>query len=313
MTGRILNGVIIGFIGSCFIVIREIWYSRPIIRQMRFSSLVIYKSVIYSTFFILLIIVVLSVERAHEDGVNVFNFIGTDAFYEFIFDDDLDIIIIYALVATISFIFVYQISRKMGQGVLWNFIMGKYHRAREEERIFMFMDINDSTKLAESLGDIEFNKFLNDFFFDVTDSILSNYGTIYRYVGDEIVVSWKLNRGLPHAYFLRAFFQAKRAIHAKREKYLDSYGVIPEFSTGFNYGKVIVGEIGEVKSQICFLGNVMYETTEIEKSCKGYDTDVLVAENLLKLVDLPQIYHAKEVGAVDIPELSAIKVFSIAE
>jgi adenylate cyclase len=311
--GRMLNGVIIGFLGASFIVMSEIWYSRPIIRQLRFSSLVIYKSIVYSIFFISLIIIVLTIERAHEGKVNVFSFIGSNTFNESVFGDDLHIIILYALVSTTSFIFVYQISRKMGQGVLWNFIIGKYHRAREEERIFMFMDINDSTKLAENLGDIEYNKLLNDFFFDITDSILTNYGEIYRYVGDEIVVSWKLRRGLAQASFLRAFFQAKKAIHAKREKYLNSYGVVPKFTGGFNYGKVIIGEIGEVKSQISFFGDVMYETTEIEKACKTYGADVLVAEGLLNMVELPQIYRIREAGVVDIPELSAIKVFSVTE
>jgi len=59
----------------------------------------------------------------------------------------------------------------------------------------MFIDLNDSTTIAEKIGDIEYNKFLNNFFYDITDSIIENYGRIYRYVGDEVVVSWKLKKG----------------------------------------------------------------------------------------------------------------------
>jgi adenylate cyclase len=201
----------------------------------------------------------------------------------------------------------------MGQGVLWNFIIGKYHRAREEERIFMFMDINNSTELAENLGDIEYNKLLNDFFFDITNSILINYGEIYRYVGDQVVVSWKLSRGLPQAKFLRAFFHAKRAIHLKREKYLQQYNLIPSFKAGFNYGKIIVGEIGEVKSQICFFGDVMYETTVLEKSCKKFNTDNLISDTLLNMVELPQIFSTKQEGEIKIPGFAAINAYSITE
>ena len=175
------------------------------------------------------------------------------------------------------------------------------------------MDINNSTELAEKLGDIEYNNLLNDFFFDITDSILTNYGEIYRYVGDEIVVSWKLKKGLPHAHFIRTFFQAKRAIYLKREKYLQLYGLVPSFTAGFNYGKVIIGEIGEIKSQICFFGDVMYETAALEKSCKKYNSDNLVSEALLNMVDLPLIFSANEEGEVKIPGLTSMNTFSIIE
>jgi len=311
--GRMINGLIIGIVGGGFIALNEIWYNRVVVRQMKFRTLLIYKSLVYSIFFVLFIILEISIQRAITNGMNIFEYFRSAKFYDFICNEDFYIMIIYALAGTTTFIFVYQISRKMGQGVLWNFISGKYHQAREEDRIFMFMDINESTALAENLGDIEYNNLLNDFFFDITDSILANYGKIYRYVGDEVVVSWKLKKGLPEAYFIRSFFDAKRAIHANRERYLQQYGVVPGFTAGFNYGKVIIGEIGEVKSQICFFGDVMYETTEIEKNCKTFKTDVLVSESLLNLVDLPLIFDSSKEGVVKVTGLAAITVFSISE
>lgn len=314
--GHVINALIIGLIAGGFIALNEIWYNRIVVRQMKFRTLVIYKSLLYSIFFILLLIIVISIQRAlFEYDMNIFDYFSSSIFQEFLWRGDLHIMVIFALAITTTVIFVYQISRKMGQGVLWNFILGKYHRAREEERIFMFMDINNSTELAEKLGDVEFNNLLNDFFFDITDSIITNYGLIYRYVGDEVVVSWKLKKGLPQAHFLRTFFDAKRTIHLKREKYLESYGLVPNFTAGFSYGKIIVGEIGEVKSQICFFGDVMYETTALEKNCKKYKTDNLLSEALLNLVELPVIFTAKKEGEIEFPGLESAPVtaFSIKE
>jgi adenylate cyclase len=256
---------------------------------------------------------VISIERALENDMNILDYLSSSIFQKFMWEEDLHIMVILALITTTSFIFVYQISRKMGQGVLWNFITGKYHQSRDEERIFMFMDINESTSLAENLGDIDYNNLLNDFFFDITDSILEHYGEIYRYVGDEVVVSWKLKKGLEEANFLRTFFEAKRAIYMNREKYLKQYGVIPGFTAGFNSGQVVIGEIGDVKSEISFFGNVMYETTEIEKSCKKYNAEVLLSESLLNSVDMPQIFISKKEGVVEVPSLEVITVFSIIE
>jgi adenylate cyclase len=310
--GPMLNGFFIGLISSGFIVLNEIIYNRAYVKQMKFRALVFSKTLIYSAFFTLVIVLEVSLERAIAAKQNLFEYLNSST-SEFIWNEDLHLIVLYMLAATTVIIFFYQMSRKMGQGVLWNFISGKYHKAREEERIFMFMDLNNSTELAEKLGDIEYNNLLNDFFFDITESILTNYGKIYRYVGDEIVVTWKLNKGLPQAHFIRTFFDSKRAIHLKREKYLKLYGLAPSFTAGFNYGKVIIGEIGEVKSQICFFGDVMYETTALEKNCKKYKIDNLVSETLFNLLDLPLIFSAKKEGEVEVPGFTSISAYSITE
>lgn len=310
--GRMMGAAIMGILGSGFIVLNEIWFPRPIFRELKFSGLVIYKSIIYSIFFVIIIVLVVSIERSIEEGMTVFGYWVSDAFHDTM-EAELLIMFAYSLAATILFILVYQISRKMGQGVLWNFISGRYHHAREEERIFMFMDITESTALAENIGDIEYNKLLNDFFFDITDSIMDHYGVIYRYVGDEVVVSWKLKKGLVEANFIRTFFAAKRAIYINREKYLQRYGVVPGFTAGFSCGKVMVGEIGEVKSEISFFGNVMYETTAIEKSCKKYNAEILLSDSLLNLVDMPLVFNAKKEGIVEVPGLESFTVFSITD
>src|SRR3954451_9033112 len=41
--------------------------------------------------------------------------------------------------------FVFQMNAKFGQGTLWKIITGKYRRPKEENRIFMFVDLNSST------------------------------------------------------------------------------------------------------------------------------------------------------------------------
>jgi hypothetical protein len=46
------------------------------------------------------------------------------------------------------------VSRKLGPGVFLNWLFGYYQRPRTETRVFMFLDMRDSTKLAESLGDL---------------------------------------------------------------------------------------------------------------------------------------------------------------
>jgi len=46
-----------------------------------------------------------------------------------------------------------QVNSKFGQADFWNIMRGKCNRLKGAQRIFMFLDINSSTTIAEQLGD----------------------------------------------------------------------------------------------------------------------------------------------------------------
>lgn len=111
-----------------------------------------------------------------------------------------------------------QVNSKFGQADFWNIIRGKYNRPKEEKRIFMFLDLNSSTAIAEQLGDETYHAFLKDFFADITNPILNNKGSIYQYVGDEVVVAWNYEDGKENIHCIRCFFDMKLHIHKKERK-----------------------------------------------------------------------------------------------
>jgi hypothetical protein len=43
----------------------------------------------------------------------------------------------------------------LGPGTLVNLLLSRYHRPVAEDRIFMFLDLNDSTAIAELRGKVE--------------------------------------------------------------------------------------------------------------------------------------------------------------
>ena len=312
---RLMSGILIGLIGGSFIAFFELYFFNRRNRNIAFIQKLIKKVSVYMLFFPLLIIVTVSLSRSIEYKQSFLSYISEGQLMSFIFNEDFLIILLYTLILTSAIAFVQQISQKMGQNVLWNFIIGRYRVPREEERIFMFLDINHSTTIAEKLGDIKFSNLINDIIFDLSQSILSTYGEIYRYVGDEMVVTWKIKKGLKNANCLRCFFQAKFSIRSNREKYIKTYGFLPSFSAGFHCGKVIVGEIGDVKSQISFFGDILYQTATIEKMCKQVDKDNLVSEALVKRISLPEIYNMKLVSSlkhsqksIDLYTISEIKI-----
>jgi len=82
-----------------------------------------------------------------------------------------------------------QINRLIGGRIFLSFFTGRYHKPIEEDRIFMFLDLKSSTAIAEKIGHINFHKFINDFLFTISEAIISNRGEIYKYVGDEIIIT----------------------------------------------------------------------------------------------------------------------------
>jgi adenylate cyclase len=101
-----------------------------------------------------------------------------------------------AFLSYVVIIFLRQLDRLLGPGVLLRYVMGRYHRPRREHRVFMFVDITSSTELSERLSLEAYYGLVNDFFHDVSGPVLDTRGEIYQYVGDEVVITWKLDLGV---------------------------------------------------------------------------------------------------------------------
>jgi adenylate cyclase len=71
-------------------------------------------------------------------------------------------------------ILMLEITDKYGPGGIRDLLMGRYNNPRNENRIFLFLDINESTTIAERIGHEKYFNMLKDFFADITAPILSN-------------------------------------------------------------------------------------------------------------------------------------------
>jgi adenylate cyclase len=107
---------------------------------------------------------VILISRSLASRTNPLEIISSDTFRHFLWKEDFHIMILYAFGMSCIIMFTKQMNRKLGQGILFNFISGKYARPFHEDRIFMFIDLDSSTTLAERLGDLQYHRFLNEFF-----------------------------------------------------------------------------------------------------------------------------------------------------
>ncbi len=206
--------------------------------------------------------------------------------------------ILFSLIMCTIINFLIIINRMMGRKLLLNFVMGKYHKPMEEERIFMFLDINDSTTIAEKIGHVKFHALLSDFFFTLSSPITESKAEIYQYVGDEVVIVWNMKEGISNANCIKVFFESEKAINNERKHFEEKYGFVPAFKAGLHCGKVVIGEIGDVKRDISYIGDVVNTTARIRTECGHKNEKFLVSGTLLKQIRLPENLESKSLGEI---------------
>jgi len=189
-------------------------------------------------------------------------------------------------VVSIFTLFMIQVNDKFGPGILWKFIRGQYHKPREEERIFMFADMRSSTTIAEKIGHKQYFNLLSDLFADITNTILNFEGVIYQYVGDEIIISWPLKNGIKQANCLRCFLKIEQKLLELDSKYEDKYGVRAELKAGIHHGMVTAGEIGVIKRDIIYSGDVLNTAERIQEQCNAYKVNLLISGDTLNLLEV---------------------------
>jgi class 3 adenylate cyclase len=183
---------------------------------------------------------------------------------------------------------IFEFRRMIGGRVLGSFLLGTYHRPRREQRIVMFLDIADSTALAEQLGEVRVHDLITRFFFDIDEPIADQDGEVHAYVGDEVIATWPLSEDPDrNARSLRCFFAIEERMIELAPSYAQEFGVVPRFRAGIHAGFVVVSECGVAKRQIAYFGDTMNVAARLCEHCKAVDEAILVSADLLRATAVP--------------------------
>ena len=189
---------------------------------------------------------------------------------------------------------MFEFRRMIGGRVLGSFLLGTYHRPRREQRIVMFLDIADSTALAEHLGELRVHDLIARFFFDIDEPIADQGGEVHAYVGDEVIVTWPLSENPErNARSLRCFFGIEAKMIELAQSYTREFEVAPRFRAGLHAGPVVVSECGDAKRQIAYFGDTMNVAARLCEHCKAAGETLVASADMLRSTALP---HGLSVG-----------------
>ena len=208
--------------------------------------------------------------------------------------DELPRIVVIGFSASLLVGAIFEFRRMIGGRVLGSFLLGTYHRPRREQRIVMFLDIADSTALAERLGEVRVHDLITRFFSDIDQPIADYDGEVHTYVGDEVIVTWPLS-GDPerNARSLRCFFAVEERMIELAPSYAREFGVVPRFRAGIHAGPVVVSECGVAKRQIAYFGDTMNVAARLCEHCKVAGETLVASADMLRSAVVP---HGLSVG-----------------
>lgn len=92
----------------------------------------------------------------------------------------------------------------------------------------------------------------------------------------------------------------KATIKKHAGNYNEKFGLSPEFKAGFHVGKITTGEIGVIKKEIIFTGDVLNTTARIQGLCNHYKADILISGNLIKKLNIDPRFQLTPLGETEL-------------
>lgn len=297
-------GLLVGFIETVVFEKR--------LRHLSFAKKVLYKLFFYLALILVVIGITYPIAASIESQLSItdpeiwnkmWRFLGSFTF--------LDTMLQLGFSILVS-IFYASISENLGHNVLRNLVTGKYHHPKVENRIFMFLDMKDSTTIAEQLGHVKYFVLLQAYYDIMSDPIINSLGEVDQYIGDEVVITWTTETGVKNNHCLQCFAAIKANLAKHAQSFEQRFGLVPDFKAGIHTGEVTTGEIGALKKEIVYTGDVLNTTARIQGLCNQYQTDLIISDDLLQLLENPIDGSSEDIGELVLKGKSqTVKLHSI--
>jgi class 3 adenylate cyclase len=168
-----------------------------------------------------------------------------------------------------------------------------------------------STQLAERLGSARYFELLRRFVDDLSDPVLEAEGEIYQYAGDEVVITGRWPGACAPPIACAASSTSAPRSSAAPARYERDFGALPRFRGGPSRRDVTAGELGDLRQQIVFVGDILNTAARLEEYAKQSAIDLVVSGPLLERLDLPPDIQATACGDLVIRGKARVAAFRL--
>lgn len=288
----IMSHMFIGVLLGILYAITDFVFEKTVSKKLSLGLRLFFRTIIY--FFVTTIVFTIAIEIISE--VNQLNINNSRGWWRA--NRTFWTIVVYLLLCSLVFSIINIALEKFGKGVFLKMLLGRYKNPREEKRIFMFLDLKSSTAIAEELGHLKYSQLIQDCFFDLNVVVPKFDAEIYQYVGDEAVLCWPYEKGLKKANCVKLYFAFMNQKLTKSDYYMDKYGMIPQFKAGLHGGVLMVAEVGVIKKELAYHGDVINTSARIQAECNNLNVPILISEALLNDLGENEFFKSTSLGAV---------------
>lgn len=190
----------------------------------------------------------------------------------------------FSYAVALSVLVLMSVSQLLGPGVLADLLIGRYHRPRTEERAVAFIDLKGSTALAEAIGPERFLEAMGRFADAVSEMARDSGGSIYGYVGDEVIVTWDGPWAVDLTPAAAGLLALKRRLREAGSDWAERFGTAPDFRASLHVGPVVAGEIGDDKRAIVLLGDTMNVGARLEQAARDLGHDLVCSADAARRI-----------------------------
>jgi len=228
------------------------------------------------------------------------------------FDKDFLLILINIFIVTVAIVLFIELEKHLGNNFILNFIVSKYNKPIEQNRIIMFLDLKDSTTIAEKIGNNKFVEFINMCYEIMSESIINSNAKILKYVGDEIILTWDKSKGLKNSNCINFYFNYNNDLKKYESDFIEKFGFFPVFKAGSHVGIVTAAFLGSIKKQMDYSGDVMNTAARIESICNKYNANLLISGELYNLLSNDNKFNYHDLGNMELKgKLKQIRVYKV--
>jgi adenylate cyclase len=195
----------------------------------------------------------------------------------------LPVVVAFAVIGIV----VMRAAHFIGIETLFHLMIGTYHRPVVQQKVLVFIDINNSTALAEQLGALKIKSLVGKFLFDISKPITDHGGEIYLYKGDGLIAIWDWHEAIGHDKLLRALDAVFAAVRREEGRYLAQFGVVPRFRIGVHGGDVVVSEQGDTKRSIGIYGSTINLASRMEEAAKTHGVTCAISGDVAQALSDP--------------------------
>ncbi len=295
-----VNGTFIGLLLGLMIGTFEIYMFQPRFRRNSFILMLSFRVIIYTVSIIIIILLVVTLNRSIRHHQLFFEALVSQESQNYIIDGNFKTAIIFTLIISVVVNFTRLISFKIGRGTLINFFLGAYHKPKLKERIFVFLQITNANQVLKNSRIEAYHNFINEIFSEISVAVMHNKGYVYEYVDDQIIVYWKGTQKDWGNFLINFYGEVLLVMKRDKAHFEKMYNLVPNLFLGAHGGTVVQAEIGELKTEIVFHGDVLNTTARIANVAREKDMAFVISNYIFERIKKSEYVTTTSIGQIEL-------------